>query len=680
MSGVGYYVNPVQVSTPIDSYASVYVPTTNKIYSFPYRVASSTLDILDVSTNIGISQLAAIPSGRYISATYAPNNNKIYALNMMFTNTPTFIAVYDVSAGTSTSISNITINVDSQYPPELAWLNGEYVSHNQCIYYMPHTDLNALVVNTTNNTVSYIPIFSPDFPGRYICGGVYSPATRRLYGIIHFAFYFLDVQYYDTYIINTNTNTLIIISTNPGFNSDAYIYRGGVLGANGKIYCLPDTETRILEIDPPTNTFTLIPTLNIGKTSSGALSPINNRIYASSGSGSSIIYEINTSNLTFKSTLTKPTTNAYSSLLFTNNGTMYATNADADAQLITSAYVYIGRQPLDQYYFINSFNAVVMPGTIIPYVGSSAPNGWRICDGSSYNEITNPQLDIALGFPATKVLPNLNAYFIRGSGTASNPNYAAGAVRTFQADSMKSHTHPVIESNHTHTYDFNPITDRANSGTRSGATATTTFNTTTTVVDISINPIGGAETRPYCYGVNYIIKLDSYDGLQFTIYNGYFADNVNWFRTAPRLDINGRNLEFSTNINSITNGTNGLVPSDSTLNLFSVQWLGNFYANVTGTWTFSTNSDDASYLWLGATALSGYTTSNPVVNNGGAHGPTVRTGTISLTAGTFYPIRIQFGDGGGGDVMVVSFTPPSGSAITNGVNYYYPAFPNQTFA
>ena len=61
----------------------------------------------------------------------------------------------------------------------------------------------------------------------------------------------------------------------------------------------------------------------------------------------------------------------------------------------------------------------------------------------------------------------------------------------------------------------------------------------------------------------------------------------------------------------------------------------------------TTISDDASYVWVGDVAKSGYTTGNALVNNGGLHGSVTQTGTISLTAGVYYPIRIQYGNNTG---------------------------------
>jgi hypothetical protein len=53
------------------------------------------------------------------------------------------------------------------------------------------------------------------------------------------------------------------------------------------------------------------------------------------------------------------------------------------------------------------------------------------------------------------------------------------------------------------------------------------------------------------------------------------------------------------------------------------------------------------------------------VNNGGLHGPTEQSGTISLIAGVYYPIRIQFGELSGGDVLTFNFSTPTISKTTN---------------
>ena len=65
-------------------------------------------------------------------------------------------------------------------------------------------------------------------------------------------------------------------------------------------------------------------------------------------------------------------------------------------------------------------------------------------------------------------------------------------------------------------------------------------------------------------------------------------------------------------------------------------------------------------MWLGANALTGFTTANSTINNGGAHGSVeVTSAGIALIAGVYYPIRIQFGEIGGGDFMTFNYSTPT---------------------
>ena len=151
----------------------------------------------------------------------------------------------------------------------------------------------------------------------------------------------------------------------------------------------------------------------------------------------------------------------------------------------------------------------------------------------------------------------------------------------------------------------------------------------------------------------------NYAGIAFapniwrTDYEGYFNDVLSFFATAA--------LKAAPNN---YNGTDTTINESALAATTSIEYKGYFLASYTGTHTFYLNSDDASYLWLGLTALSGYTTTNALVNNGGLHGPTEVSATISLVAGTYYPIRIQFGNNTGPGVMTASYEH-SGQAKTS---------------
>jgi len=147
-------------------------------------------------------------------------------------------------------------------------------------------------------------------------------------------------------------------------------------------------------------------------------------------------------------------------------------------------------------------------------------------------------------------------------------------------------------------------------------------------------------------------------GLYKTTYSGYFADVVSFFATATPTTF-GANPATSVQTTSI------FEPGTDDGSNFSCQWLGYFKPTTTETYTFYTSSDDASYMWIGANAQTGFTTGNATVNNGGAHGTTERSGTAALTAGTYYPVRIQFGEAGGGDVMTFNYSTPTITKTTN---------------
>ena len=72
---------------------------------------------------------------------------------------------------------------------------------------------------------------------------------------------------------------------------------------------------------------------------------------------------------------------------------------------------------------------------------------------------------------------------------------------------------------------------------------------------------------------------------------------------------------------------------------FSARWTGQVEAQFTGTYTFYTVSDDGVRLWVNG---------QQIINNWTDHAPTENSGTIALTAGQRYDIRMEFYENGGG--------------------------------
>lgn len=163
-----------------------------------------------------------------------------------------------------------------------------------------------------------------------------------------------------------------------------------------------------------------------------------------------------------------------------------------------------------------------------------------------------------------------------------------------------------------------------------------------------------------------MINSDDNKGLKFNVYEGYFNENVNFFSSAKNT-ANGITSVF----NDLTSSTSGL-KNQNTGTAYSIEWTGFFVPNLTGNWQFKTNSDDASFIWIGNNATSGYSTSNALIKNPGIHPAKFSNeATIYLDTNVHYPIRIQYGNGGGTDAFQFFLKPPNGSYTTNGNDLFF---------
>ena len=105
----------------------------------------------------------------------------------------------------------------------------------------------------------------------------------------------------------------------------------------------------------------------------------------------------------------------------------------------------------------------------------------------------------------------------------------------------------------------------------------------------------------------------------------------------------------------------------------SAQWKGYFLPSTTETYTFFGFSDDAFWLWLGNSATaSAPTTASAVLGSGTTPlGGNRLTGSISLTSGSYYPIRVIYTAVGGPDFMTASFSSPTITKTTDFTGYTF---------
>lgn len=115
-------------------------------------------------------------------------------------------------------------------------------------------------------------------------------------------------------------------------------------------------------------------------------------------------------------------------------------------------------------------NALPPVGTIVAYGGSSAPTGWLVCDGSTFNATTYSSLNTVLG---GNTLPDLRARVPMGkaaSGTGSTL-LGTGGNRKIASNHLPTHQHTI---NHDHGAFNTNGSDGTHTHTFSGTTGSTT--------------------------------------------------------------------------------------------------------------------------------------------------------------------------------------------------------------
>ncbi len=168
-------------------------------------------------------------------------------------------------------------------------------------------------------------------------------------------------------------------------------------------------------------------------------------------------------------------------------------------------------------YAIHAQNGVPT-GSIMPFIGTKAPNGWLLCDGDEFEDDDyHANLKALLGSTQT---PNLKGLFLRGTGSL-NSDYVGPGLKEIQLDSNKSHNHLIdtyTEDDGDHTHNLTYTYGRTNKGDKSGHamdegdSRSKPFTTDRNGIhrhriNSETKLDGESETRPINYGVNYIIKI-----------------------------------------------------------------------------------------------------------------------------------------------------------------------------
>ncbi len=168
----------------------------------------------------------------------------------------------------------------------------------------------------------------------------------------------------------------------------------------------------------------------------------------------------------------------------------------------------------------------VTVGTIVAYMGSLPPKGWLLCDGKPVpNKPKYKKLRTILGTSATGtvITPDLRGRFLRGAGVGKGllNKILIARIGQTQYDDVGKHNHGKgglkisKAGKHSHTIQYVALEGKGQKGgsnffwkNANGNTAHTTRESGehTHAITGRTGETGGVETRPYSYGVNYIIK------------------------------------------------------------------------------------------------------------------------------------------------------------------------------
>lgn len=172
----------------------------------------------------------------------------------------------------------------------------------------------------------------------------------------------------------------------------------------------------------------------------------------------------------------------------------------------------------------------VPTGSVMPYLGTTAPIGWLLCDGTDIpSGIIYDKLKTLLAVNKT---PDLRGMFLRGTGSTTSiyATKTGPALKAVQNESTLAHNHGVsLTTDRMGEHNHNPGSEnyfRAlkydGTGTGQGfdnnnggglepniatSRAISADGAHTHTVSGSTADSGGTENRPINYGVNYIIKI-----------------------------------------------------------------------------------------------------------------------------------------------------------------------------
>lgn len=206
----------------------------------------------------------------------------------------------------------------------------------------------------------------------------------------------------------------------------------------------------------------------------------------------------------------------------------FTAGTPAKAAEVNANFAYLVQQLAAANETIAQLSARAVPvGAVMPFAGTTAPDGWLLCDGAAVSRTQYAALFAVLAVShgngdqiATFNLPDYRGRFLRGqdAGAGRDPNAAqrtamgtggstGDAVGSVQGGQNASHNHGITDPGHAHSLATDTTGGWDGSNVQGSNRAVNAWPATTAATTgISVNLSGGSEARPINAYVNYIIK------------------------------------------------------------------------------------------------------------------------------------------------------------------------------
>lgn len=188
----------------------------------------------------------------------------------------------------------------------------------------------------------------------------------------------------------------------------------------------------------------------------------------------------------------------------------------------------------------------------------------------------------------------------------------------------------------------------ANDPQLGGSRLRAAVSTSGSVLTIAAAGMNQESTRRSAASLTTVASAGAWPGVyveHFAATNPALLANVDWTATPiavgvlPNIDIQS---------------TSAAMYSGGRTDNFGIRFTGEINIPTAGLWTFAMSSDDGSDLWINGVR---------VVINDGLHSMTVRTGTVTLSAG-WHTLEARVFDRSGGCGVIMSWTAPGGTTAS----------------